>query len=286
MLAKLVRAVLSVSVLGVGATACGGGDSGGTGPGPGPGPTTADLAISITDGATVVGDGAPLTYTIIVTNLGPGAVTGARVSDTFPVQLVSVSWTCTASAASSCPASGAGTVAADVSLRAGGRATFTATGTVSGSGMLVNTARVTAPAGVTDPPGNNSATDGDTQITLTADLAIAITDSLTLVIDGTPVVYTIVVTNLGPNPVTGARVDDAFPTRVSSVTWTCAASPGSSCPAGGSGNIAATVNLLAAATATFSAAGTVTGTGAVSNTASVTAPGGILRPAGQQLGHR
>ncbi|MGH7674446.1 MAG: choice-of-anchor A family protein, partial [Gemmatimonadales bacterium] len=150
MLVKLVRAALAVSVLGVGAAACGGGggDSGGTGPGPGPGPTTADLAITVTDGATVVGDGASLTYTIVVSNNGPDAVTGARVSDTFPVQLTGESWTCTASAGSSCPASGAGTIAADVSLRAAGTATFSATGTVSGAGTLVNTAVVTAPAGV------------------------------------------------------------------------------------------------------------------------------------------
>lgn len=160
MLAKLVRTALAVSALGVGATACGGdGGSGGTGPGP----TTADLAITVTDGATLIGQGAPLSYTIVARNNGPDAVTGARVSDTFPTQLSSVTWTCTASSGSSCPASGAGTIAADVSLRAGGTATFTATGTVGGSGTLVNTATVTAPAGVTDPPGNNSATDGDTQ---------------------------------------------------------------------------------------------------------------------------
>ncbi len=274
MLAKLVRAVLSVSVVGVGATACGGGGNGGTGPGP----ATADLAITVTDGMTAIGQGAPLTYTIVARNNGPGAVTGARVTDTFPAQLTGVTWTCTASTGSSCPASGAGTIGTDVSLPAGGTATFRATGTVGGSGTLVNTATITAPAGVTDAPGNNSATDSNTEITVTADLTITLTDSATLLIDGEAITYTIVVTNLGPSPATGARVDDAFSARVSGVTWTCTASVGSSCPGAGAGAIAANVNLPAGGSVTFRASGTATGTGLLASTATVTPPAGIFDP--------
>jgi len=170
MLAKLVRAALSVSVLGVGATACGGGDNGGTGPGPGS--TTADLAITNTDSLTLVIDGTPLVYTIVVTNLGPNPVTGARVDDAFPARLSSVTWTCAASAGSSCPAGGSGNIAATVNLLAAATATFSAAGTVTGTGALSNTASVTAPGGIYDPPGNNSATDDDTQVTLAARLRV------------------------------------------------------------------------------------------------------------------
>jgi len=47
----------------------------------------ADLAISKTDSQVVATPGAPLDYTITVTNHGPDDVTGAMVSDVFPTQL-------------------------------------------------------------------------------------------------------------------------------------------------------------------------------------------------------
>ena len=48
-------------------------------------PTT-DLQISNTDQTTAV-PGAPVTYTVVVTNAGHGAVTGAGVTDTLPATL-------------------------------------------------------------------------------------------------------------------------------------------------------------------------------------------------------
>ncbi len=64
----------------------------------------ADLRISKTDGQTTAVPGTLLTYTIVVTNAGPSAVTGATVSDTLPAQLTGASWTC----ASCPPSSGSG----------------------------------------------------------------------------------------------------------------------------------------------------------------------------------
>jgi uncharacterized repeat protein (TIGR01451 family) len=119
---------------------------------------------------------------------------------------------------------------------------------------------------------------GGTAPTNVADLAITKTDGQTSVFVGDAVTYTIVVTNNGPNAVAGAAVTDVVPANLAGVTWTCVASAGASCAAaGGTGNIASTVNLAVGASATFSLSGTVIGAaGSLVNTASVAAPGGMV----------
>jgi uncharacterized repeat protein (TIGR01451 family) len=124
----------------------------------------ADLSITKTDGVASINQGGSVTYTIVVANAGPNAVTGATVTDTMPASLTGVAWTCTATAGSTCPASGSGNIAASVDLANGGSATFTVSATLSATatGNLVNTATVAAPASVSDPNAlNNSSTDTD-----------------------------------------------------------------------------------------------------------------------------
>jgi uncharacterized repeat protein (TIGR01451 family) len=127
---------------------------------------TADLSITKTDGVASVASGGAVTYTIVVANAGPNAVTGAPVTDSFPATLTVGSWTCTATAGSSCTPTGTGNArTGTVTLLNGGSATFTATATLAAtaSGSLVNTATVATPASTTDPnTGNNGATDTDT----------------------------------------------------------------------------------------------------------------------------
>jgi uncharacterized repeat protein (TIGR01451 family) len=100
-----------------------------------------------------------ISYTVVVTNNGPSDVTGASVTDTMPAGLSGVTWTCTATGAGSCgAASGSGNISTTVDLPAGQKATFTVSATVSASapGSITNTATASAPAGTTDPGGNNS----------------------------------------------------------------------------------------------------------------------------------
>src|SRR5262249_51079094 len=79
-----------------------------------------DLVIGKSDGLTSVLAGTNLTYTIVVSNLGPTNVLGATVMDTFPgpAFLQNVSWTCatTAGTATCGTASGAGDIATTVNL--------------------------------------------------------------------------------------------------------------------------------------------------------------------------
>ena len=131
-----------------------------------PGAPAADLSITKTDGRTTYTPGAAVTYTIVASNAGPNAVTGAAVADTLPAAITGATWTVVYAGGASGPASGSGDIAAAVNLPVGASASFTVTGTVAAdaTGDLVNTATIATPAGTTDPnPANNSATDTDTQ---------------------------------------------------------------------------------------------------------------------------
>jgi uncharacterized repeat protein (TIGR01451 family) len=129
----------------------------------------ADLAITVTDGQTLVSRGTQVRYTIVVSNVGTSTVTGATVNDNFPNTLSgTINWTCASTGGATCGggAVGSGTVNRTVNMPASSTLTFTTTSgsvsTTTGSATLVNTATVTVPAGYQDTvPANNSATDSD-----------------------------------------------------------------------------------------------------------------------------
>ena len=161
-------------------------------------------------------------------------------------------------------------------LANGGSAGLTITARVTQAGTVTNTASVTGDQ--PDPDlSDNTATVTVTTETI-ADLAI--TKTLTgPAIPGLATAYSIVVTNLGPSPVTAASVTDAFPAALLSPTWTCMADAGSSCAAAsGTGNLATTVTLEAGDRATFTVTGTIaaSATGPLVNTATVTPPAGAV----------
>jgi uncharacterized repeat protein (TIGR01451 family) len=213
------------------------------------------------------------TYTILVTNAGPNDAVAASVSDAFPAILSGVSWTCSATAGSSCTAAGSGNISDTVTLLVGGMLTYSATGTIDAdaTGNLVNTATVTAPANSLEcNTANNSSTDTDT-LDPESDLAVTKTNGTASSVPGTMTTYTITVNNNGPSDAVGASVTDNFPATLTGVSWTCSASAGSSCTAAGSGDISDTVTILVGGTLTYSATGTIdpSATGSLANTASV-----------------
>src|SRR5262249_2240490 len=229
--------------------------------------------------------GAPLSYTIVVTNAGPSDVTNARVQDPLPAPLAGFTWTCAPSGAgASCgTVSSTGSIDALVTLPAGTHATFTGTGPgpANTTRTLTNTATVTPPLGVTDRvPSTNCATNTN-PVGAQADLTITKTSTPIPYVPGTPLTYTIVVSNAGPSDATNARVQDALPAPVAAFTWTCTASGGAACgTAAGSGSIDALVTLPAGTSATFAVTGTVPAdaTGALINTATVTPPLAVTDP--------
>ncbi|MBW4679707.1 MAG: DUF11 domain-containing protein [Microcoleus vaginatus WJT46-NPBG5] len=116
-----------------------------------------------------------------------------------------------------------------------------------------------------------------------ADLVIAKTDNVTTIAAGSPITYTIRVTNNGPSTATGATVTDTIPASITGVNWTCAITAGTGAcgTANGTGNaINTTVNLNSGATATYTVTGTVsaTATGTLTNTATVRRPNDTADP--------
>jgi len=94
---------------------------------------------------------------------------------------------------------------------------------------------------------------------------------------GNLVVWDVVVENLGPGPVTDARVIDTLPAGISGATWTCAVLSGTaSCGVSGSGDIDELVDMNAGSALLFTVTATLTTPDAtISNTASVVAPAGV-----------
>jgi len=193
---------------------------------------SADLSITKTDGTTTATPGGTTTYTIVARNNGPNGVAGASVIDTPPAGMTFTGWTCSASAGSSCTASGSGAINDLVTLLNGGTATYTVTAQIAAgaSGSITNTASVAAPASVVDSnPANDSASDTDTLAPVVA-LAVAKTDGSPTYTPGTNATYTVTVTNAGPSDASNVTVADSMPAGVTlSGTVTCVASAGSSC---------------------------------------------------------
>ncbi len=122
-----------------------------------------DLAITKDDTITVYTPGAPVAYTITVTNVGGLDAVGATVTDTFPPQLLNVTWTCAAAGGAVCGnAAGAGALNETVDVPTTGTITYTVNADIdaAATGNITNTATVFHPADAN--PLNDSATDTDT----------------------------------------------------------------------------------------------------------------------------
>ena len=244
------------------------------------GAAQADLQITKTDGKPSAVPGTSDTYTIVVTNAGPGSVTGATVMDPFPANFTGVTWTATATGgATGFTASGSGNINDTVTMPAGSTITYVATGTISPSatGTLSNTATVTPPADVTDPNlNNNSATNTDT-LTPQNDISVTKVDnkggssiipSTGVVVPGTSFIYTITVSNSGPSTATNVSVSDPVPEGLTSFVWT--GSNGSS----GTGAISDIITSLAPGDSvvyTVTATASASATGTISNAVTVNA---------------
>ncbi|MFG1894925.1 DUF11 domain-containing protein, partial [Micromonospora zamorensis] len=236
---------------------------------------TVDLAVVKTGTPSPYVPGAPLSYTVTVTNGGPSNAVGATVVDDLPEPLSGFTWTCEATAGSTCAASGTGDISDTVTVLPGGSLVYTITGTVpSGTtGDLTNTATVTPPAGVLDPGCTPSCQS--TVVTPAGpvvDLAVVKTGTPNPYVPGASLSYTVTVTNGGPSNAVGVTVVDDLPEPLSGFTWTCEASAGSTCAASGTGDISDTVTVLPGGSLVYTITGTVPSgtTGDLTNTATVT----------------
>lgn len=249
--------------------------------------TEADLSITKTDNSPTPGSvvpGTALTYTIVVSNTGPGDVTGAKVADTYPADFTGVTYTATSTGtASGFTANGSGNIGDTVDLAVGSTITYIVKGTIAAAatGSLTNTATVTPPADTIDTDTtNNSATDTDT-LTPQAGLSITKTDNSATpgsAVPGTALTYTITVSNSGPSDAPGTVITDGLPANFTAATFTSSGSAGvTGNTANGSGNINDTVLIPAHGSVTYTVTGTINpaATGSLDNTASITAGAGV-----------
>ena len=245
-----------------------------------------DLHVTKTEGPSPYTPGRPLSYTVTVSNTGPSDATGATVSDPLPPQLAGAgfTWTCTATAGSTCTAAGSGNITDTVTVAAGGTLTYTITGTVpSGAdGTIDNTATATPPAGVSDPGCTPDCADTTSTPELNVvQLSVAKSSTPNPYVAGSPLSYTVTVSNAGPSDAVGTTVTDPLPAALGTgFTWTCTATAGSACTATGSGNISDTATIVAGGTLTYTITGTVPAgtTGTIIDTATVTPPPGAFDP--------
>ncbi len=241
---------------------------------------TADLAITKDAGSTTVEPGQVLNYTIVVTNNGPNNVAGATVTDSFPAELEGVTFTSNATGGASGNTSGSGDINDLVNLPVDSTITYNASGTVStlSTNDIVNSATVTEPVGVIDPNLSNN-TDADVTVLVPGvDLEITKTNNQNSVFPGEEISYEIVVTNNGPNPVTGATVQDLFPSELTDVSFTSEATGGASGNTDGNGDINDVLDLGVNGSVTYTVEAVVDANadGTLSNTATVTEPNNVV----------
>ncbi len=240
------------------------------------------VAKSFSPASIPLGAGSTLTLTLGNTN-AVALTLAADLVDTLPANLVLGS-----------PATVGGTCAAGnvVAASGGPTVTYRSGASIPATGCTITVPVTTALAGgydnaiaagqlVTTTGSNPSGASARLDV-LEADLSITKNDGVPTVVPGTTTTYTIVVSNAGPSAVVAAPVVDALPSpAISSATWSCAPTGGSSCAAAaGVNSINTAVSLLAGGSATFTVVAAVgpSATGSLVNTATVTTPAGAFDP--------
>lgn len=181
----------------------------------------ADLQVTKTDGLLQTAQGLDISYTMVVTNMGPSDVAGATVTDAFSPLLGTPTWCRAPGAGSTCVPVNSGAIADSVDLAAGDSVTYTAIAEVTAAtGTVSNTVTVAAPDGTDDPDaGNNAATDDDTVIVEAPDLMVTKTGPVEAV-PGTTLTYTLRVTNVGPGIALDSMLVDPTPAGLTLMTAT------------------------------------------------------------------
>jgi LPXTG-site transpeptidase (sortase) family protein len=237
------------------------------------GPPT--ISKSFTPGSILQGGTSTITFTLTNPAGNTVPLTGVGFTDSLPLGVT----VATSGPISACGGSQTTTSPSTISfsggiLAIGGTCTLTVNVTAGSAGTFNNTT-----SAVTSTEGGTGATSNTATLiaNATVDLAITKNDGRTLVSHGDVLTYSIVVSNTGPNPATGATVTDVIPATLTGATWTCTPAPPATCTASGSGNINDTVTIPVNGSVTYTLTATVTNVIAndVINIATVSPPAGL-----------
>jgi uncharacterized repeat protein (TIGR01451 family) len=173
--------------------------------------SVADLAVTKEGDSNPIIVGGNLTYTIIVTNLGPDAATGVTAIDTLPETATFNSATSSQGTCTYDPSSNQVTCNLGI-LETNASATVTIQITPTTPGEIANT--VTVIGEQFDPHLANNTASTMTTVLPVADLAISKEGKPSSVIVEESVTYTMIITNLGPDTATGVTATDTLPATV------------------------------------------------------------------------
>jgi uncharacterized repeat protein (TIGR01451 family) len=163
------------------------------------------------------------TFTITVTNLGPGDATGVTLTDTVPNNVAAPGWTVGGANGGSCapnPVAGGGLLTCNFGTLTSGETrtiTISATTTVANCPSISNTGVVSATNEAAAQQGNNSSTA--TMNVTCPDVTVSKTAAQITIDAGAQATYTITVTNNGPGDATGVTLTDTVPSDVAAPGW-------------------------------------------------------------------
>jgi uncharacterized repeat protein (TIGR01451 family) len=252
------------------------------------GHTLADLSRSFPLDVSIVKSVSPadplqgqtITYSLLVSNQGPGLAQAVTVTDVFSAgTFSSIAWTCSVVSAGSptvvptaCgSASGTGNINHTVSLSNQGSVLFTVsaklTPTFTGSVSNVGRATLTTALLTETNTANNTSSTASSSVSPATLLTVAKTNGETSQVAGETTTYTITIANQGPGAAPGAMVRDSATPGLSCSTVTCSATSGASCPAASfpfadlASGVQISPTFAAGSTATFVVTCGVTATG-------------------------
>ena len=238
--------------------------------------TQADLVATNTATPTSVSAGSNVTYTQTVKNIGPAAATGASITEvtppntTFQSMTPPAGWTC----GTLPPVGGTGTITCTdgSNLAVNSTASFTLllqvnSNTASGTN-ITNTLTANATNIVPNLTNNSASATVIVANANSADVIIVKSASPNPVIEGTPLTYSLAVTNNGPATAANVTVTDTLP---STVIYLSATTTQGACSEAG-GTVTCLLGTMAnAGTATISILTIPTQPGVISNMANITA---------------
>ncbi|HKI27650.1 MAG TPA: DUF11 domain-containing protein [Candidatus Sulfotelmatobacter sp.] len=240
----------------------------------------ADLATSKTGPTNPVAAGTNITYTIGVSNAGPSDAPNVVVTDTLPVGVNFVSSTagCSGTTVLTCNlgtlVNGAST---SFNVTVGVPANYLSSRSETTT-SISQTAAVTSSA--TDPNLLNNTATVNTTLIAVADLSIAKSAAPNPVDAGTPLKYTITVSNAGPSDSTGTTVTDVLPAGVNFTTSSigCSGTTTLTCPIGTLAAGATTIFTVTVAIPANYLSSRFEKTATITNTATVAPGAGVTDP--------
>ncbi len=176
--------------------------------------SSADLSIRKSAVPTTAVAGAPLTYTLVISNAGPSDAQDVTVTDTLPDQVTLVEATAPYTYAAPDLIWDLGTLPADETRVL----TVVVTVNSDASGSIVNSASVTSTT--TDPDPGEDDDEESTDVSSSADISIEKVVTPITARPGDPLTYTLVVSNAGPSDAQDVVVTDTLPDQVTLVEAT------------------------------------------------------------------